>query len=157
MCPANMCEMLNASISMRSFLEHKKNRPGVNWYPLCRHGIKKPKNCIGGIFMAKKGSKFQKRTPEFKAEVMRRHLQEGVSTEVLAKEYQLEPRLIRAWRTLFLEHGPDGFKPKPKGPPKGAPALGRARTQFASELEQLQYENARLKLEVARLKKLQEL
>lgn len=107
--------------------------------------------------MAKKGSRFKKRSPEFKAEILKRHLKDGVSVEILAKEYQLEPKLIRTWRSLYLEHGEEGLKPKPKGRPKGSPATGRPKTEFASELERLQHENARLKLENARLKKLQEL
>ncbi|WP_219638795.1 transposase [Cohnella sp. CFH 77786] len=107
--------------------------------------------------MAKKGSKYQKRTPEFKVEIVKRHLLEGVSVEILAKENQLEPRLIRTWRSLYVKDGEDGLKPKPKGRPKGSPAIGRPKKEYVSEMERLQHENARLKLEVARLKKLQEL
>jgi transposase-like protein len=107
--------------------------------------------------MAKKGSRFRKHSMEFKLDIVKRHLQDGISVEVLAKEHQLEPKLIRSWRSIYLEHGEDGLKPKPKGRPKGSPAAVQPKTEFASELERLQHENARLKLEVARLKKLQEL
>jgi transposase len=107
--------------------------------------------------MAKKGSRFRKHSYEFKLEIVERHLQDGISVEVLAKDYQLEPKLIRTWRTLFVNLGEDGLKAKPKGRPQGTPSIGRPKTPFASELERLQYENAKLKLEVARLKKLQEL
>lgn len=107
--------------------------------------------------MAKKGSRYRKHSAEFKTRIVKRHLQDGISVEVLAKEYQIEPKLIRIWRTLFLNLGEDGLKAKPKGRPKGSPAIDRPKTEFSSELERLQYENAKLKLEVARLKKLQEL
>jgi transposase len=90
-------------------------------------------------------------------EIIKSHLKNGVSVGKLAKEYELEPKLIRTWRTSYLEHGEQGLAAKPKGRAKGSPAVGRSKTEFTSELEKLQYENAKLKLEVARLKKLQEL
>jgi transposase len=107
--------------------------------------------------MAKKGSRFRKHLYEFKLEIVKRHLQNGVSVEVLAKENELEPKLIRTWRTSYLQHGEQGLEAKPKGRPKGSLTVDQLKTEFTSELDKLQYENATLKLEVARLKKLQEL
>lgn len=71
--------------------------------------------------MAKKGFRFRNHSKEFKLAVVKRHLQDGVSVELLALEYQLEPKLIRTWRTLFVNHGEEGLEPKPKGRPKGSP------------------------------------
>jgi transposase len=107
--------------------------------------------------MAKKGSRFRKHSYEFKLEIVKRHLQNGVSIGVLAKENELEPKLIRTWRTAYLQHGEQGLEAKPKGRPTGSLAVDQPKTEFTSELEKLQYENATLKLEIARLKKLQEL
>ncbi len=73
-----------------------------------------------------------------------KHLKEGISIEILAVQHQLEPWLIRSWRTIYIEHGASGLQPKAKGRPK---------TTFTSEMERLQYENAKLKLEIAQLKK----
>lgn len=107
--------------------------------------------------MPKKGVPHRKWSPEFKLEVVERNLREGISINALAAEYQLRRTLIQAWRKIYMEQGPDGLKPKAKGRPKGTLGIGRPKEQFASELERLQYENAKLKLENARLKKLQEL
>ncbi len=56
----------------------------------------------------------------------------------------------------YIEQGPNGLTPKTKGRPKGTQVLDRPKTQLTSEPECLQYENAKLKLENLRLKKLQE-
>jgi transposase len=82
--------------------------------------------------MDKKGTRYRKHSPEFKLNVLKRHLQDGISVVVLAQEYQLEPKLIRTWRALFLKQGEDGLKAKPKGRRKGSPA-NRSKTEFSSE------------------------
>ncbi|MED4603073.1 transposase [Paenibacillus validus] len=105
--------------------------------------------------MSKKGSIHRKHSQEFKVRLVEQHLKEGISIEILAVQHQLEPRLIRSWRTIYIEHGASGLQPKAKGRPKGTPAIGRPKTTFTSEMERLQYENAKLKLEIAQLKKLQ--
>ncbi|MBA4495519.1 transposase [Paenactinomyces guangxiensis] len=106
--------------------------------------------------MSKKGSRHRKHSQEFKVQIVEEHLIEGISVNVLAVEHQLEPRLIRNWRTIYLEQGAEGLKPKAKGRPKGTLGMGRPKTNFSSELERLKYENAKLRLENLRLKKLQE-
>jgi len=105
--------------------------------------------------MSKKGSTHRKHSQEFKVSLVEKHLQEGISVELLAAEHNLEPRLIRSWRTVYLQQGALGLQPKAKGRAKGTPAIGRPKTTFSSEIERLQYENAKLKLEIAQLKKLQ--
>jgi transposase len=106
--------------------------------------------------MAKKGSIYRTHTQEFKTSIVEQHLHHGVSIVRLAAEHQIEPRLIRSWRTAYLEQGTDGLKPKVKGKAKGTIGIGRPKTAFSSELERLQYENAKLKFEVTQLKKLQD-
>jgi transposase-like protein len=102
--------------------------------------------------MAKKGQTFNKYTVEFKVQLAERNLYEGISVKDLAKEYGINPSQVKNWAKKYLNEGPVGLEPKKRGNPKGRP-----RTTFNSELERLQYENAHLKLEVLRLKKLQAL
>jgi transposase len=82
--------------------------------------------------MSKKGSRHRKHSQDFKIMIVEKHLNDGISVNVLAAEYQLEPRLIRGWRTVYLEQGPEGLKPKVKGRPKGTAGIGRPKTQFSS-------------------------
>jgi transposase-like protein len=87
--------------------------------------------------MSKKGSRYRKHSQEFKLGVLKRHLKDGVSVDLLAQEYQLELKLIRTWRTLFVNHGENGLKPKPKpkGRPKGTPAMGRSKNGHNPDLK----------------------
>jgi transposase len=109
---------------------------------------------MGGISMSKKGSRHRKHSQEFKVQIVERNLYDGISVNDLATQYQLDPRMIRRWRSRYLEQGIDGLKPKAKGRPKGTSGIGRSKTRFDSELERLTYENVQLKLEILRLKKL---
>lgn len=107
--------------------------------------------------MPKKGVPHRKWSHELKVEVVEKNVKSGISVSILANEYSLRPTLIKAWRKIYIEQGPQGLAAKAKGRPKGTLGIGRPKGTFTSELERLQYENAKLKLKVARLKKLQEL
>jgi transposase-like protein len=107
--------------------------------------------------MPKKGIPHRKWSHELKVEIVEKNVKDGISVSILAKDYSLRPTLIKAWRKIYMENGPEGLAPKVKGRPKSTLGAGRPKTAFTSEIERLQYENAKLKLEVARLKKLQEL
>ncbi len=49
--------------------------------------------------MAKKGQKFNKYTPEIKAEILKKHFEELVSLKSLAKEYGVSHKTIENWIT----------------------------------------------------------
>lgn len=105
--------------------------------------------------MGKKGVPHRRFTQEFKVQVVRENLDDGKSIDVLASQYEIEPRLLKQWRTIYLTQGEEGLAAKPKGRPSGS-VLGRPKTIFESELDRLRYENARLQMENLILKKLQD-
>jgi transposase len=90
---------------------------------------------------------------EFKLDVVRKVLDEGVTVEQLAHEYELSSgQLVQSWIRAYRRHGEEGLKPKPKGRPAtggSPPTPGEM-----SDLERLQQENLRLRAENAYLKKL---
>ena len=47
--------------------------------------------------MAKKGQKFKHHTVEFKAEIMRKHLEENVPASTLEREYGVSRKTIHNW------------------------------------------------------------
>jgi transposase-like protein len=103
--------------------------------------------------MGRKGVPHRRFTPEFKVKVVKENLDAGKSIEILASQYEIEPRLLRQWRTTYLAQGAEGLAAKPKGRPSES-VLGRPQTVFETELERLRYENARLQMENLMLKKL---
>jgi transposase-like protein len=93
---------------------------------------------------------------EFKLGVVRRVLDEGVTAEQLAHEYELSSgKLVRSWVRAYRRHGEEGLRPKPKGRPakSGSPPT----PDEMSDLERLEQENLRLRAENAYLKKLRAL
>ncbi len=103
--------------------------------------------------MGRKGVPKRKFSQDFKIHLVEKNLNEGVSLRALEIEHGLSRGLISIWRKIYLEKGPEGLKLNPKGRPKGS---GRPKSQFSSELERLQHENMKLKMENLFLKKLQE-
>jgi transposase InsO family protein len=57
--------------------------------------IKNRKVYIWGIFIAKKGSRFRKHSQEFKLEIVKSHLKNGVLVGILAKEYGVKQSMSR--------------------------------------------------------------
>lgn len=93
---------------------------------------------------------------ELKLDVVRRALDEGVTAEQLALEYELSSgKLVGSWVRIYRQHGEEGLRPKPKGP--RPPNDGGAPPGESNDLQRLEQENVRLRAENAYLKKLQAL
>jgi transposase-like protein len=93
---------------------------------------------------------------EFKLDVVRQFIDDGITAQQLAREYELSSsQLVQAWVRAYRRHGEDGLRPQPKGRrPKG---VGPPTPGEVSDLERLQRENLRLRAENAYLKKLRAL
>ena len=78
----------------------------------------------------------------------------GRSSKEVGREAGINSRLIREWVTLYLGHGEKALENKRK---PGNPLCRYANKKDMSEIEQLRYELAKAELELAKLKKADEL
>ena len=93
---------------------------------------------------------------EFKLDIVRKVVDEGVTAEHLAHEYELSSgKLVRSWVRAYRRHGEEALRPRPKGRSPGSvsPPMGG---EF-SDVQRLEQENLRLRAENAYLKKLRAL
>ena len=98
----------------------------------------------------KKGQKKRVWTPEQKAEIVHKHLEEHVSVRTLEKEYTADRSMICRWVNEYLAEGEQSFIPK--GHP-GNPFAALHTSKKLSELDRLRLMVAKLEIENARLKK----
>ena len=98
----------------------------------------------------KKGQKKRVWTPEQKAEIVRKHLEEHVSVRTLEKEYQAEHSMICRWVKGYIAEGERSFERK-KRPGNRYAALHTSKN--LSEIERLRLMVAKLEIENERLKK----
>ena len=73
--------------------------------------------------MAKKGQKFKSYSEEIKAEVLRKYLEEYISSSRLEEEYRISQKTIRNWASK-LKQGKDvlvGHRQFSSGRPKNNP------------------------------------
>ena len=98
----------------------------------------------------KKGQKKRVWTPEQKAEIVHKHLEEHVSVRTLEKEYTADRSMICRWVKEYLAEGEQSFIPK--GHP-GNPFAALQTSKKLSELDRLRLMVAKLEIENARLKK----
>ena len=98
----------------------------------------------------KKGQKKRVWTPEQKAEIVHKHLEEHVSVRTLEKEYTADRSMICRWVKEYLAEGEQAFIPK--GHP-GNPFAALHTSKKLSELDRLRLMVAKLEIENARLKK----
>ena len=98
----------------------------------------------------KKGQKKRVWTPEQKAEIVHKHLEEHVSVRTLEKEYTADRSMICRWVKEYLAEGEQSFIPK--GHP-GNPFAALHTSKKLSELDRLRLMVAKLEIESARLKK----
>ena len=98
----------------------------------------------------KKGQKKRVWTPEQKAEIVHKHLEEHVSVRTLEKEYSADRSMICRWVKEYLAEGEQSFIPK--GHP-GNPFAALHTSKKLSELDRLRLMVAKLEIENARLKK----
>ena len=94
------------------------------------------------------------RTPEEKERIVLESLQNGCSQT--AEKYDIDRSVLKEWRAKYRAHGIDGLKSqtgKAKSPRKGNPYGGLQSKKNRTREEELELENLKLKVEVARLKK----
>ena len=98
-----------------------------------------------------KGTKNVMRTPEEKEAIVLEAIENGVLPS--ARRHRLSPRLLRTWIAKYQESGLDGLKSQSGKRGSGSPLAGLQRKKNKTREEELELENLRLKIEVARLKK----
>ena len=98
----------------------------------------------------KKGQKKRIWTPEQKAQIVHKHLDEHVSVRTLEKEYAADRSMICRWVKEYIAEGEQAFIPK--GHP-GNPFAALHTSKKLSELDRLRLTVAKLEIENARLKK----
>ena len=98
----------------------------------------------------KKGQKKRIWTPEQKAQIVHKHLDEHVSVRRLEKEFTADRSMICRWVKEYLAEGEQAFIPKGR-PGNRFAALHTSKS--LSEVERLRLMVAKLEIENARLKK----
>ena len=98
----------------------------------------------------KKGQKKRVWTPEQKAEIVRKHLEEHVSVRTLEREYQADRSMICRWVKRYIAEGESSFEHKK---PRGNRFAALHTSKNLSEIERLRLMVAKLEIENERLKK----
>lgn len=98
----------------------------------------------------KKGQARQVWTPEQKAEIVHKHLNNHISVRTLEKEYHADRSMICKWVKKYIAEGECSFVHK--GHP-GNPFAALHVSKNLSEVERLQLMVAKLEIENERLKK----
>ena len=87
---------------------------------------------------------------EEKVRIITRVLDDGLSTHQVAKEEDISGGMLRGWIKKYLEQGEDSLENKRK---PGNPLMKYSKRKELSDLEKLEYENMKLRIENERLKK----
>lgn len=98
----------------------------------------------------KKGQTRRVWTPEQKAEIVSKHLNDHISVRTLEKEYRADRSMICKWVKKYIAEGESSFVHK--GHP-GNPFAALHVSKNLSELERLRLMVAKLEIENERLKK----
>ena len=100
--------------------------------------------------MAKKGQKFRKFTNEEREEIVSKYLSGKYSYEQVAKEYDISGGMLRGWIIKYNKEGLGALENKKK---PGNPLCKYSNKKNLTDIEKLQYENMKLRIENERLKK----
>ena len=98
----------------------------------------------------RKGQSRREWTPEQKAEIVYKHLNDHISVRTLEKEYQADRSMICKWVKKYIAEGESTFVHK--GHP-GNPFAALHTSKNLSEVERLRLMVAKLEIENERLKK----
>ena len=98
----------------------------------------------------KKGQSRRVWTPEEKAEIVHKHLDQHISVRTLEKEYHADRSMICKWVKKYIAEGDSSFVHK--GHP-GNPFAALHLSKNLSEIERLRLTVAKLEIENERLKK----
>lgn len=102
------------------------------------------------MVIVKKGQTRRVWTPEQKAEIVHKHLNEHISVRTLEKEYHADRSMICKWVKKYIAEGESSFVHK--GHP-GNPFAALHVSKKLSETERLRLMVAKLEIENERLKK----
>lgn len=87
---------------------------------------------------------------EEKLRIVKRVVDDCLSTQQVAKEEDISGGMLRSWVKKYVEQGEGSLENKRK---PGNPLMKYSRKKELSDLEKLEYENMRLRIENERLKK----
>ena len=87
---------------------------------------------------------------EEKLRIINRVLVDGLSTHQVAKDEDISGGMLRNWIKKYIQHGEETLENKRK---PGNPLVKYSSRKELSELEKLEYENMKLRIENERLKK----
>lgn len=88
---------------------------------------------------------------EEKIRIVKKVVDDGKSSYIVAKEENISSSgMIRKWVKKYLEEGPESLENKKK---PGNPLCKYSNKKNLSDIEKLQYENMKLRIENERLKK----
>ena len=102
------------------------------------------------IKLASKGQKFKYWTAEEKYTIIKPALEFEKSTWDITRETGLSNGMINSWIKKYREEGMDGLISKKK---PGNPLVKYSSKKNLTDIEKLQYENMKLRIENERLKK----
>ena len=97
-----------------------------------------------------KGGKNNHHTKEEKMKIVKEMLENNLSANEIERRYNISHSLASKWRKDYLEKGEESLINKKK---PGNPLAKYANRKELSELEKLQYENMKLRIENELLKK----
>ncbi len=97
-----------------------------------------------------KGGKNKEWSKEKKHKVIQRYLSRDISKTEFLKAEKISGSQLHYWITAYEKHGIEGLINKRK---PGNPLVRFSKRKNLTELEQLQYENMKLRIENERLKK----
>ena len=100
--------------------------------------------------MATKGQKFKERTAKEKYKIIEPLLNYEATYSQISKKYEINNGLLASWVNKYKEYGMKGLENKRK---PGNPLVKYSRRKELSDLEKLEYENMKLRIENERLKK----
>ena len=108
------------------------------------------------IFMAKKGQKYRKHSPEFKLSVIMDMRENHLGIMETESKYDVKHNVISKWERIFLEEGAEGLMKERRGRASKVDGIAKGRPPKLDKKieEDLIAENQRLRMENEYLKKL---
>ena len=97
-----------------------------------------------------KGGKNKYWTKEEKLRIVKKVTEGGLSSKQVGKEENISSSMIRKWVIKYLEEGENSLENKKK---PGNPLAKYSNKKNLTDIEKLEYENMKLRIENERLKK----
>ena len=97
-----------------------------------------------------KGGKNRYWSKEDQYKLVKRVVEDNCSSKQISKEENISDGMLRKWVRNYLKYGETALENKKK---PGNPLTKYARKKELNEIEQLEYENMKLRIENERLKK----